>query len=73
MKVNLVSNIYIFLKSIGINKYRLIVIVDLGIRTNFMSLSLAYKNKFRILINENTYSLIVINRNLLFSRNKRVN
>ena len=48
------------------------VIVDLGITEKFILPFLINKRKFSILIIKNAYDLIIIDRNLLLSQNRRV-
>lgn len=57
---------------ININRYWLMVIVNFGIIRNFISLSSIYRKVFSIWSKKNVYTVIVIDKNFLLSKNKRV-
>ena len=48
------------------------VIANYSIKKNFMSLFLINKKKLSIWKKENIYDLIVINKNLLLNKNRKV-
>ena len=48
------------------------VIVNFGIIRNFISLSSIYRKVFSIWSKKNVYTVIVIDKNFLLSKNKRV-
>ena len=66
------SNIDIFYILININKDWLRTIVDFEEIENFILLSLVNKKEFSIQAKKNIYNLIVINKNLLLSKNREV-
>ena len=58
---------------ININRYQLIVIVELSITENFILIFLANKKRFSIYKKEDTYDLIIIDKNPLLSIKEKVN
>jgi len=51
----------------------LIAIVDFNIINNFITRALVKREKYFIRKKFNAYNLIIVDKNLLFARNKKVN
>lgn len=69
---NSIIKIYIFQILININKYQFIVIVNSGTIKNLILLSLANPKKFSIQKKKDIYNLMVIDKYLLLSKNRKI-
>jgi len=69
------STIYVqyFIISIKINNRRFIAIIDFNIINNFIIKTLIKRKKYFTQDKSNAYNLIIVNKNLLLDKNKRVN
>ncbi len=71
-QLNLTAYIQYFIILIKINSCRLIAIVDFDTTNNFIIRALVNKKKYSIQKKSDVYNLIIVDRNLLFNKNRKV-
>ena len=72
-KLNLIAHVRFFITLVKINDRRLIAMIDFDTIDNFMTRALVKREEYFIRKKSNAYNLIIVDKNLLFAKNERVN
>ncbi len=72
-QLNLTTHAQYFITSIKINDRRLTTMIDFDAIDNFMTKALVERKEYFTRKKLDAYNLMIVNKNLLFARNKRVN
>jgi len=72
-QLNLTAYARYFITSVKINSYQLIAIIDSDTTSNFIVKILVKREKYSTQKKLDIYNLVIVDRNLLLDKNKKVN
>ncbi len=72
-QLNLIAHVRCFITLVKINDCRLTTMINFDAIDNFIIKAIVKREEYSIRKKSNAYNLVIINKNLLFARNKRVN
>ncbi len=72
-QLNLTAHARYFITPVKINSRRLIAIIDSGATSNFIVRAFVERKEYSTQKKLDTYNLVIVDRNLLLDKNKKIN